>query len=101
MVRGSGIQWDLRKAQPYDAYDKVEFDVPIGINGDCYDRYGFILLYIINIIIYLDTRVGFKAYIYSYQYQLCRAREFKRVDLYMVSKFYFSRNFTEIESLIP
>ena len=41
MVRGSGIKWDLRKAQPYDAYDKVEFDVPIGINGDCYDRYGF------------------------------------------------------------
>ena len=39
MVRGSGIKWDLRKAQPYDAYDKVEFDVPIGVNGDCYDRY--------------------------------------------------------------
>ena len=38
MVRGSGLKWDLRKAQPYDAYDKVEFDVPIGINGDCYDR---------------------------------------------------------------
>jgi hypothetical protein len=60
---------------------------------------GTVLYYFIlfNIIIYLDTRVGFKAYIYSYQYQLCRAREF----LYMVSKFYFSRNFTEIESLIP
>ncbi|XP_029183546.1 NADH-ubiquinone oxidoreductase 49 kDa subunit-like [Acropora millepora] len=39
MLRGSGIKWDLRKAQPYDAYDKVEFDVPIGKNGDCYDRY--------------------------------------------------------------
>lgn len=38
MLRGSGIKWDLRKAQPYDAYDKVEFDVPIGKNGDCYDR---------------------------------------------------------------
>lgn len=38
MLRGSGIKWDLRKAQPYDAYDKVEFDVPIGINGDSYDR---------------------------------------------------------------
>lgn len=39
MLRGSGIKWDLRKSQPYDAYDKVEFDVPIGKNGDCYDRY--------------------------------------------------------------
>eukprot|EP00054_Salpingoeca_dolichothecata_P000336 m.16590 g.16590 ORF g.16590 m.16590 type:complete len:468 (-) comp10605_c0_seq1:64-1467(-) len=39
MVRGSGIEWDLRKTQPYDAYDKVEFDVPIGSKGDCYDRY--------------------------------------------------------------
>lgn len=39
MLRGSGIKWDLRKTQPYDAYDKVEFDVPIGVNGDCYDRY--------------------------------------------------------------
>lgn len=39
MLRGSGIKWDLRKTQPYDAYDQVEFDVPIGVNGDCYDRY--------------------------------------------------------------
>lgn len=39
MVRGSGIPWDLRKAQPYDAYEQMEFDVPIGKNGDCYDRY--------------------------------------------------------------
>ncbi|KAL0271812.1 UNVERIFIED_CONTAM: hypothetical protein PYX00_008796 [Menopon gallinae] len=39
MLRGSGIKWDLRKTQPYDAYDLVEFDVPIGVNGDCYDRY--------------------------------------------------------------
>ncbi len=39
MLRGSGIKWDLRKSQPYDAYDKVEFDVPVGINGDTYDRY--------------------------------------------------------------
>lgn len=38
MLRGSGIKWDLRKTQPYDAYDKVEFDVPIGTKGDCYDR---------------------------------------------------------------
>uniref|UniRef100_A0A8C6PTA1 NADH dehydrogenase [ubiquinone] iron-sulfur protein 2, mitochondrial n=1 Tax=Nothobranchius furzeri TaxID=105023 RepID=A0A8C6PTA1_NOTFU len=39
MLRGSGIKWDLRKSQPYDKYDEVEFDVPIGSNGDCYDRY--------------------------------------------------------------
>ncbi|XP_035688821.1 NADH dehydrogenase [ubiquinone] iron-sulfur protein 2, mitochondrial-like [Branchiostoma floridae] len=39
MLRGSGIKWDLRKVQPYDAYDQVEFDVPIGRKGDCYDRY--------------------------------------------------------------
>jgi NADH dehydrogenase (ubiquinone) Fe-S protein 2 len=39
MLRGSGVQWDLRKVQPYDAYDQVEFDVPIGRHGDCYDRY--------------------------------------------------------------
>lgn len=38
MVRGSGIKWDLRKVQPYDAYDQVDFDVPIGRHGDCYDR---------------------------------------------------------------
>lgn len=39
MLRGSGVPWDIRKSQPYDAYDKVEFDVPVGQNGDCYDRY--------------------------------------------------------------
>lgn len=39
MLRGSGIKWDLRKVQPYDAYDLVDFDVPIGTKGDCYDRY--------------------------------------------------------------
>jgi NADH-quinone oxidoreductase subunit D len=39
MVRGSGIEWDLRRAQPYAAYSEMEFDVPIGLNGDCYDRY--------------------------------------------------------------
>lgn len=39
MLRGSGIKWDLRKTQPYDAYDLVEFDVPVGKNGDTYDRY--------------------------------------------------------------
>ena len=38
-LRASGVAWDLRKAQPYDAYDRVEFDVPIGKHGDCYDRY--------------------------------------------------------------
>ena len=39
MLRGSGIAWDLRKAQPYDSYDKINFNVPVGTNGDCYDRY--------------------------------------------------------------
>ncbi|SNB51220.1 NADH dehydrogenase subunit D [Arboricoccus pini] len=39
MLRGSGVAWDLRKAQPYAAYDQVEFDIPVGRNGDCYDRY--------------------------------------------------------------
>jgi len=39
MVRGSGIEWDLRKKQPYDVYDRMEFDIPVGKNGDCYDRY--------------------------------------------------------------
>ncbi len=39
MLRGSGIVWDLRKHQPYDVYDRMEFDVPVGKEGDCYDRY--------------------------------------------------------------
>ena len=39
MLRGSGIEWDLRKQQPYDRYDQVDFEVPIGRKGDCYDRY--------------------------------------------------------------
>jgi NADH-quinone oxidoreductase subunit D len=39
MLRGSGIAWDLRKKQPYDVYDRLDFDIPIGRNGDCYDRY--------------------------------------------------------------
>ncbi|WP_208392470.1 NADH-quinone oxidoreductase subunit D [Luteibacter anthropi] len=39
MLRGSGIAWDLRKKQPYAAYDKMDFDIPVGVNGDCYDRY--------------------------------------------------------------
>jgi NADH dehydrogenase (ubiquinone) Fe-S protein 2 len=39
MLRGSGVAWDLRKTQPYDIYDQLSFDIPIGTNGDCYDRY--------------------------------------------------------------
>ena len=39
MVRGSGAAWDLRKSQPYECYDEMDFDIPIGKNGDCYDRY--------------------------------------------------------------
>ncbi len=39
MLRGSGVPWDLRKKQPYEVYDRVDFDIPLGVNGDCYDRY--------------------------------------------------------------
>ena len=39
MLRGSGIEWDLRKKQPYEVYDKLDFDIPVGVHGDCYDRY--------------------------------------------------------------
>jgi NADH-quinone oxidoreductase subunit D len=39
MLRGSGIVWDLRKKQPYEVYDRMDFDIPVGRNGDCYDRY--------------------------------------------------------------
>jgi NADH-quinone oxidoreductase subunit D len=39
MVRGSGVAWDLRKSQPYDCYDQLDFKIPVGKNGDCYDRY--------------------------------------------------------------
>lgn len=39
MLRGSGVAWDLRKAQPYDCYEELDFDIPVGKNGDCYDRY--------------------------------------------------------------
>jgi NADH-quinone oxidoreductase subunit D len=39
MVRGSGLAWDLRRAQPYECYDEFDFQIPVGKNGDCYDRY--------------------------------------------------------------
>jgi len=39
MLRGSGVPWDLRRKQPYEVYDRLQFDIPIGMNGDCYDRY--------------------------------------------------------------
>lgn len=39
MLRGSGVEWDLRKKQPYEVYADMDFDIPVGINGDCYDRY--------------------------------------------------------------
>ncbi len=39
MLRGSGVEWDLRKKQPYEIYDQLDFDIPVGVKGDCYDRY--------------------------------------------------------------
>jgi len=39
MLRGSGVEWDLRKKQPYSVYSELDFDIPVGVNGDCYDRY--------------------------------------------------------------
>jgi len=39
MLRGSGVEWDLRKKQSYEVYDRVDFDIPVGVSGDCYDRY--------------------------------------------------------------
>jgi len=39
MLRGSGVKWDLRKSQPYEVYEDLDFDIPVGTNGDCYDRY--------------------------------------------------------------
>ena len=39
MLRGSGVEWDVRKTQPYEVYDQMDFDIPVGVNGDCYDRY--------------------------------------------------------------
>jgi NADH-quinone oxidoreductase subunit D len=39
MLRGSGVVWDLRKTQPYEVYELMDFDIPVGVNGDCYDRY--------------------------------------------------------------
>ena len=39
MLRGSGVEWDLRRKQPYEVYDRLAFEIPVGVNGDCYDRY--------------------------------------------------------------
>jgi NADH-quinone oxidoreductase subunit D len=39
MLRGSGVEWDLRKKEPYETYSEIDFDIPVGVNGDCYDRY--------------------------------------------------------------
>ncbi|MEJ2761036.1 MAG: NADH-quinone oxidoreductase subunit D, partial [Gammaproteobacteria bacterium] len=39
MLRGSGVEWDLRRKRPYEVYDRLDFDIPVGVSGDCYDRY--------------------------------------------------------------
>ena len=62
MLRGSGFKWDLRKVQPYDAYDQVEFDVPIGKNGDCYDMYG---IFYIKIILFWNMYTRYNIYIFQ------------------------------------
>ena len=62
MLRGSGIKWDLRKVQPYDAYDRVDFDVPIGRNGDCYDRYKHITKLLLRISIPIKVLMGYLGY---------------------------------------
>ena len=39
MIRAAGIPWDIRKSQPYEVYDRMDFDIPVGTNSDCYDRF--------------------------------------------------------------
>ena len=39
MIRASGIPWDIRRSQPYEVYDRMDFEIPVGTNGDCYDRF--------------------------------------------------------------
>ena len=57
MLRGSGIAWDIRKTQPYEVYADMDFDVPVGVNGDCYDRY-LIRMEELCIILILDRRLN-------------------------------------------
>lgn len=58
MLRGSGVKWDLRKSQPYDAYCDMVFDVPIGSKGDCYDRFVISLLSTLNYVIKMMQFLG-------------------------------------------
>lgn len=48
MIRASGVKWDLRKTQPYEIYNELEFDVPVGANGDIYDRLSFYVDYVLK-----------------------------------------------------
>ena len=75
MLRGSGIKWDLRKVQPYDAYDLVDFDIPVGTKGDCYDRYVKTLNHLLQIFENLWLQV---TSISTYQF-------FNLLDIYVVS----------------
>ena len=74
MLRGSGIKWDLRKVQPYDAYDLVDFDIPVGTKGDCYDRYVNTPNHLLNI---------FENWLQVRSINICQC--FILLDIYVVS----------------
>ena len=76
MLRGSGIKWDLRKVQPYDAYDLVDFDIPVGTKGDCYDRYVNTLNHLLNI---------FENYVWLQVRSISTCQFFILLDIYVVS----------------
>ena len=76
MLRGSGIKWDLRKVQPYDAYDLVDFDIPVGTKGDCYDRYANTLNHMLRILF---------GYVWLQVRSISTCQFFIRLDIYVVS----------------
>ena len=76
MLRGSGIKWDLRKVQPYDAYDLVDFDIPVGTKGDCYDRYVNTLNHLLRILL---------GYVWLQVRSISTCQFFILLDIYVVS----------------